>query len=73
MGGLQGEQERSWKEAAPVSLSDIGLPRRGVGHLRRDINELNRGTERETVGLVLTSEPTLVLPGHCGKPRRGQL
>lgn len=71
--GLQGEQARRWKGPAPASLSATGLPRRGAGHLRGDVNECHRGTEREQVGLVLTGEPTLVLPCHCGKPRRGRL
>lgn len=57
----------------PVSLSAIGLPGR-AGHLRRDVNELNRGTEGEKVGFVLlTGEPTLVLPGYCGEPKKGRL
>lgn len=57
----------------PASLSAIGSPRWRAGHLRRDLNELNRSTEREKSSLVLTGEPTLVLPGHGGDPRTGRL
>lgn len=52
-----------------VVLCEVDLESGRAGHLHRDVNELNRGTEGEKVGFVLlTGEPTLVLPGYCGEP-----